>query len=100
MAEFKLDTDGPVAKPFHDPYRILALSGGGYRGLFTAALLVELEANGGPLATRFDLIAGTSIGSILAGAIALGASAADCLQGMLDHGARIFPRDGKVSGAA
>lgn len=46
---------------------ILALSGGGARGLFTAQVLANLEkAVGAPLANRFDLIAGTSVGGILA----------------------------------
>lgn len=46
---------------------ILALSGGGARGLFTAQVLANLEkAIGSPLANRFDLIAGTSVGGILA----------------------------------
>lgn len=46
---------------------ILALSGGGARGLFTAQVLANLEKEiGRPLAERFDLIAGTSVGGILA----------------------------------
>jgi len=46
---------------------ILALSGGGARGLFTAKVLEEMETVvGAPLASRFDLIAGTSVGAILA----------------------------------
>ncbi len=53
------------------PYRILALSGGGFLGLYTAAMLQGLEARAGvPLARRFDLIAGTSIGGVLALALA------------------------------
>jgi uncharacterized protein len=50
-----------------EPVRILSLAGGGYLGLFTAVLLAALEARaGGPLGRRFDLIAGTSVGGILA----------------------------------
>ena len=38
-------------------FRILALSGGGYLGLYAAVVLAELEARvGEPLARRFDLI--------------------------------------------
>lgn len=49
------------------PFQILCLSGGGYRGLYSAALLEKLEAHAGkPLSQVFDLIAGTSIGGILA----------------------------------
>ena len=42
---------------------ILSLSGGGYRGLFTATVLAEMQKRiDGPLADKFDLIAGTSVG--------------------------------------
>jgi uncharacterized protein len=47
--------------------RVLSLAGGGFLGLYTAVVLEALEArSGGPLARRFDLIAGTSIGAVLA----------------------------------
>ena len=40
-------------------YHVLALSGGGYRGLYTATVLAELEAVlGRPIASHFDLICG------------------------------------------
>jgi patatin-like phospholipase/acyl hydrolase len=52
-------------------FRILALSGGGYRGLFTATILEGLEKEARrPLAQCFDLICGTSIGGIVALALA------------------------------
>ncbi len=52
-------------------YRILSLSGGGFLGLYTARLLEALEQRAGvPLAQRFDLLAGTSVGAILAVALA------------------------------
>lgn len=48
-------------------FRILSLSGGGYLGLYTARVLAEIEARAGePLGRRFDLIAGTSVGGIIA----------------------------------
>jgi len=48
-------------------YHVLALSGGGYRGLYTATVLAELEAVlGRPIASHFDLICGTSAGGMLA----------------------------------
>jgi uncharacterized protein len=47
--------------------RILAIDGGGVRGLLPARFLVELEAmSGRPLRSVFDMIAGTSVGGILA----------------------------------
>ena len=59
----------PEGGPFEagGRYQALCLSGGGYRGLYTAILLEELERRAGKqLRECFDLIAGTSIGGILA----------------------------------
>ena len=48
-------------------YRVLALDGGGIRGLIPAAVLVEIETQmKRPIAKLFDLVAGTSTGGILA----------------------------------
>ena len=52
-----------------DPFRILALDGGGTRGIYTAQLLAKIEqAFGTRINACFDLIAGTSTGAIIAGA--------------------------------
>lgn len=52
-------------------YRILSLDGGGIRGVIAAVILAEVEKQLNiPLNQYFDLIAGTSTGSILAAAIA------------------------------
>jgi predicted acylesterase/phospholipase RssA len=62
-----------LMRPFPEdrPVRVLALSGGGFLGLYSAKLLEGLEALAGePLGRRFDLIAGTSIGGLLALALA------------------------------
>jgi predicted acylesterase/phospholipase RssA len=69
------------------------LSGGGFRGLYTARILADLEQHvGEPLARRFDLIAGTSIGGILALALALEVQA-DRMVGLFEkHGEEIFRR--------
>lgn len=47
-------------------YRILSIDGGGFRGLFTARLLERLEWEVPGFLERFDLVAGTSTGAILA----------------------------------
>lgn len=53
------------------PLRILALSGGGFLGLYSAAVMAALEAEiGEPIGRRFDLIAGTSVGGVIAAAAA------------------------------
>ncbi|HEU4974308.1 MAG TPA: patatin-like phospholipase family protein [Baekduia sp.] len=51
--------------------RVLAIDGGGIRGLIPAVVLTELERRTGrPISDLFDLIAGTSTGGILACALA------------------------------
>jgi hypothetical protein len=53
--------------------RILALDGGGIRGRITLGILKRIEAIvGAPLSDYFDLIGGTSTGSIIATGLALG----------------------------
>lgn len=75
------------------PFRILSLSGGGYRGLFTARILADLEERiGAPIATRFDLIAGTSIGGILALALALEVPAKQMVTMFEERGDDIFKK--------
>jgi predicted acylesterase/phospholipase RssA len=57
------------------PRRILAIDGGGIRGLIPAAVLASLErATGAPAAAHFDFLAGTSTGAILAAAVGAGFS--------------------------
>ena len=52
-----------------DTFHILALDGGGTRGIYTAQLLAKIEQTfGTPIKTCFDLITGTSTGAIIAGA--------------------------------
>ena len=52
-----------------DTFYILALDGGGTRGMYTAQLLAKIEqALGTDIKTCFDLIVGTSTGAIIAGA--------------------------------
>lgn len=52
-----------------DTFHILALDGGGTRGIYTAQLLAKIEdVFGVSIKNYFDLIAGTSTGAIIAGA--------------------------------
>ncbi|MDH0178717.1 CBASS cGAMP-activated phospholipase [Acinetobacter pittii] len=76
-------------------FQILALSGGGYRGLYTASVLKELEDKAKDqghesLADCFDLITGTSVGGIVALAIAYGISVSDIVDLFREHGNKIF----------
>lgn len=96
--QFQLPKGTPDSGPRQ--VKVLSLSGGGYRGLFSAQLLARLEAalDAGaapglarPIGERFDLIVGTSIGGILACGLSLGSSAARLAQTLERHGPRIFP---------
>ena len=83
--------------------RILSLDGGGVRGFLTIEILRQLEAelrrrSGDPkyvLAQYFDLIGGTSTGSIIATGLALGWSVSDVWAAYETIVPRIF---GKASG--
>lgn len=75
------------------PFQILSLSGGGYRGLFTAIILEELEQRAGrPLADCFDVVAGTSIGGILACGLMAGVPASTIRREFERLGDRVFDR--------
>jgi hypothetical protein len=75
------------------PFQILALSGGGYRGLYTAKIIADIEKHiDAPFASRFDLLAGTSVGGILAMALALEIPAAEIVELFECHGNEIFKK--------
>lgn len=54
-----------------DPYRILAIDGGGIRGYYAALLLARLTAARPRWLEKVDLIAGTSTGAIIALGLAM-----------------------------
>jgi hypothetical protein len=87
---------GPKVTPLLDrigapgPKRLLALDGGGVRGVLSLAIVERIEAilrerSSAPdrfhLSDYFDLIGGTSTGAIIASGLALGLSASE----LLDH---------------
>jgi len=75
------------------PFRVLALDGGGIRGLFTASFLATLEDLGrGRIGQHFDLLVGTSMGGVLALALAFGAPAQTVFDLFLDTGRKVFSR--------
>ena len=76
------------------PFRILSLDGGGIRGIFSAAILADLERTylgGGSVAEYFDLLTGTSTGGILALGLAAGMTATELLDLYITRGGEIFP---------
>ncbi len=72
-------------------FRILSIDGGGFRGVYSAHLLNSIESKLNiNLLETFDLIAGTSTGSIIAAGIACGIPVSTILQLYKVHGRRIF----------
>jgi patatin-like phospholipase/acyl hydrolase len=73
--------------------QILCLSGGGYRGLFSAQFLSRCEAAySSKCQERFDLFAGTSVGSLIVTALAVGIPAQVIAQQIRQFGPTIFRR--------
>ncbi len=79
------------------PCHILALDGGGVRGLVTAVVLESLEKKlqkynpHKPLTDYFDVIAGTSTGSLIACALSKGLSASEIKDFYIHNSQIIFP---------
>ena len=73
------------------PFRILSIDGGGIRGVYPAHVLRCIEERLQiDLFDTFDMIAGTSTGSIIAVGVATGVPAADIVEMYKEHGSRIF----------
>ncbi len=74
---------------------VLALKGGGYKGLYQALILLYIEKlYGKPINEMFDLIVGTSIGSINAFALSIGTSAEEIVNTYMDKkGRKVFSQN-------
>lgn len=90
------------------PFRVLALDGGGIRGLYTATLLSILfdyfvQKNDGQkktsLGKRFNLIAGTSTGGILAMGLAADIPLETIISLYINEGISIFPKKNCLASA-
>jgi len=76
----------------NDDFQVLALTGGGYRGLFTACVLEKIESHvNRPVGRLFELSAGTSIGGIVALAVAFERPMKDVVAVFKEFGPKIFP---------
>lgn len=74
-----------------DTFYILALDGGGTRGIYAAQVLAKIEEAFGVQAREcFDLIAGTSTGAIIAGAAAAGIQLDEVAELFERNSARVF----------
>src|SRR5215208_4491474 len=83
------------------PKRILALDGGGLRGILSLGLLQKVEnvlrerhqaGDAFRLGDYFDLIAGTSTGAIIAATLAMGWSVEEIRKRYMSLGERVFTR--------
>lgn len=86
-------------------FRILSLDGGGVRGVLQARVLANIESflnerdsENVPIGKRFDLIAGTSTGGIIALGLALGRSAQEILKFYEKYIPKIFCKSNKDGG--
>jgi uncharacterized protein len=83
-------------------HRLLALDGGGIRGLIALEVLAEIERqlrtryqrSDLVLADYFDYVAGTSTGAIIAACISLGMPVGDIRRFYLENGEAMFDRAG------
>lgn len=77
--------------------KVLCIDGGGIRGVFAVAILEVIEKElGEPVGNAFDVIAGTSTGSIIAASVALKIKMSDVLEQYKLYGDKIFSRQAKV----
>lgn len=98
---YKIKTRDEHFQPDGKSKRILALDGGGVRGILTLGILEKIEQilkdrhGSDPnfrLCHYFDLIAGTSTGAIIAAALALGMTVKEITEIYLRLGKRVFKR--------
>ena len=72
-------------------FHILALDGGGARGIYPAQVLANVERElQTPVGECFDLIVGTSTGSIISGAAAVGIPMAEIVRLFKEEAPRVF----------
>jgi hypothetical protein len=84
------------------PRKLLAIDGGGIRGVLSLQILAEIERmliaksgrNNYRLADYFDYVSGTSTGGIIAAGISIGMSVQEILEFYLNNGAAMFDKAG------
>lgn len=81
------------------PKKLLAIDGGGIRGVLALEILAAIEAllaqgrRNYVLADDFDYIAGTSTGGIIAAGLSIGKSVADIMKFYVESGAEMFEKE-------
>jgi hypothetical protein len=80
-------------------FQILSLDGGGYKGIFSAAVLAAIEEDlGCSVVDHFDLIVGTSTGGIIALGLGAGMSPSQIVDFYGQFGSAIFRSPGLTMG--
>jgi hypothetical protein len=90
------ETEAPSPRPF----RVLSLDGGGMRGVYSSSYLASLAAGFArrrhveslDIGAAFDLIVGTSVGGIIACALAANVPLSSIVSLFRTEGPRFFPR--------
>jgi patatin-like phospholipase/acyl hydrolase len=86
-----LSPPDPPQGPVTERFQILSLDGGGYRGIFSAAVLAAIEQDlGRSITQHFDLIVGTSTGGIIALGLGIGRRPSQVVDFYSQWGPRIF----------
>jgi hypothetical protein len=101
--DIRVDLKARMARP--GPKKLLAIDGGGIRGVLSLQILAEIEklliASSGRaeyrLADYFDYVAGTSTGGIIAAGIAVGMRVEEILDFYRKNGAAMFDKAGILS---
>lgn len=74
------------------PFKILAIDGGGIKGLYSSTILEHLEEQFNcSISDHFDMLCGTSTGGLIALALSLKIPAKDISKVYKNHGQDIFP---------
>ncbi|WP_099355190.1 CBASS cGAMP-activated phospholipase [Fredinandcohnia onubensis] len=77
--------------------KILCIDGGGIRGVFAVAILRLIEKEyKKPISEMFDMVAGTSTGSIIAASATLKLNMEDVQENYIKYGEKIFTRQAKI----
>lgn len=77
--------------------KLLCIDGGGIRGVFPIAILKAIEEEfGKPVGSLFDVISGTSTGSIIAASVALNRSMGELMDRYEFYGEKIFVKKSKI----
>jgi patatin-like phospholipase len=72
------------------PFRIVSFCGGGIRGVASAAMLARVAREAPQIVAKADLLAGTSIGATIVGAIVAGVAPAQLSESLLTGGLAFY----------